>query len=351
MMSTRIADGPELRPHRVNESTFAGRDGFYAAVAAAPVSTLHLSIGGRPLQIDMAGSHTIDAIAPAFLPLALRSPPAGDAARLLIWAGDQYAHPVWQPTDGGPVRFRDGGLVSCQQLRIVEVFSSDGPMLMWGTPEAFESGDVRAHPASTALAIWLAHTDAQMLHVAGVGDAGGAALIVGAGGAGKSTSALACARRGMGFVGDDLCVVDTTGAPIVHALYATAKMTPESESRLNFFPGSMLGRTEKGKQALALDARVSILRSAPIKAIISLNKSSSGASAPQRLSAADVLRVLVPTALKAATGPRELSQWLRSAASLAREVPGYRIDIGWNLDAVAQGIQTAIDMGKRAIDR
>lgn len=351
MMLTRTADGPGPRPHRVNDPTSAGRDGFYAAAAAESVSTLHLSIAGRPLRIDMAGSDTIGAIAPAFLPLALTSPPPGDAARLLIWAGEQYAHPAWRPTDGGPVRFRDGGLVSCQQLRVVEVFASDGPMLMWGAPEAFESGDVRAHPASTTLAIWLARTGVQMLHVAAVGDASGAALIVGAGGAGKSTSALACARSGLGFVGDDLCVVDTTGAPMVHALYATVKMTPETEASLNFFAGSTLGRTEKGKQALALDNKVSILRSAPIKAIISLNKSSSGAYAPQRLSTADVLRVLVPTALKAATGPRELSQWLRSAASLARTVPGYRIDISWNLDAVVESIQTAVDMAKRATDR
>ena len=99
---------------------------------------------------------------------------------------------------------------------------------------------------------------------------------------------------------------------------------------------------------MALDDTVSILRSAPIKAIISLNKSSSGASTPTRLSTAEVLRVLVPTALKAATGAGELSQWLRSAASLARVTPGYRIDIGWDLDAVARNIQIAIDMGKQA---
>ena len=296
----------------------------------------------------MAGAATIAAIAPAFLPLALNSAPPEDAARLLVWAGEQYAHPAWRPNDGGPVRFRDGGLVSSHQQPVVEVFARAGPMLMWGVPEAFENGEVRAHPASIALATWLADTGSQMLHVAAVGDPSGAALLVGAGGAGKSTSALACARRGLGFVGDDLCVVDTTGSPTVHALYATAKVTPESEAQLNFSAGSALGRTDKGKQALALDDSVSILRSAPIKAIISLTKSFSGASMPTRLSTTEVLRVLVPTALKAATGPRELTQWLRSAASLARVTPGYCIEIGWDLDAVARMIQIAINMGKRA---
>lgn len=351
MMSMWIADGRERRPNLVNEPLAAGRDGFYAAASIERVLTLHLSIAGRPLQIEMAGSATIDAIAPAFLPLALKSPLPDDAAQLLIWAGEHYAHPAWRPSDGGPVKFRDGGLVSCQQQKVVEVFEREAPMLMWGLPEAFESGDVRAHPASTVLAIWLAQAGAQLLHVAAVGDASGAALLVGAGGAGKSTSALACARRGLGFAGDDLCVVDTTGSPTVHALYATAKMTPESDARLNFSAGQTIGRTDKGKRAVALDDGVSILRSAPIKAIISLSKASGGALTPTRLSTAEVLRILVPTALKAATGPRELGQWLRSAAALARAIPGYRIDIGWDLDAVAELIQTAIDMGKQAIDR
>ncbi len=351
MMSIRIAAGPELRPYHVNESTSAGRDGFFAAAALERVSTLHLSIAGRPLRIDIAGAATIAAIAPAFLPLALKSPPPEDAARLLIWAGDHYAHPVWRPVDGGPVRFRDGGLVASHQVQVVEVFAREAPMLMWGVPEAFESGDVRAHPASTVLAAWLAHTGAQLLHVAAVGDASGAALLVGAGGAGKSTSALACASGGLGFLGDDLCVVDTAGSPTVHALYATAKVTPESEARLNFSAGQTLGQTDKGKRAVALDDTVSILRSAPIKAIITLSKSSSGASMPARLSTAEVLRVLVPTALKAAIGAGELSQWLRSAASLARVTPGYRIEIGWDLEATVRNIRIAIEMGKQATHR
>jgi hypothetical protein len=333
----------------VNEHSSAGRDGFYAAAAAELTSTIHLSIAGRQLQIDMAGTVAIEAVAPAFSRLARASaPPQVAAARLLVWAGEQYAHPLWRPNDGGPVRFQDGGLVSCHQQQIVEVFACDAPMLIWGTPEAFESGDVRAHPASTVIATWLAHSGAQMLHVAAVGDASGAALIVGAGGAGKSTTALACARSGLGFLGDDLCVVDPTDEPTVHALYATAKMTPESEARLDFRPGSILGRTENGKLALALDDRVSVLRSAPIKAIIALNRSTSAASAPIRLPTAEILRILIPTAQKAATGSAELSQWLRSAAVLARVTPGYRVDISWDLDAVARSIQTAIDMGKQA---
>jgi hypothetical protein len=349
MMLTRTSDGRELRPYLVNESISAGRDGFYAA-AAEGVSTLHLSIAGRALRIDMAGSATIDAVSPAFLRLARKSPPPEDAARLLIWAGEHYAHPVWRSSGGGPVRFRDGGLVCCHQQRVVEVFAHKAPMLMWGVPQAFESGDVRAHPASTVLAAWLASRGVQLLHVAAVGNASGAALLVGAGGAGKSTSALACARRGLGFLGDDLCVVDATESPTVHALYATAKMTPESETRLNFSPGVSIGRTDKGKRAVALGDEVSLLPSAPIKAIISLNTSSSAALTPTRLSTTEVLRILAPTALQAAIGPRELGQWLRTAASLARVTPGYRIDIGWDLDAVAGLIQTAIDMGKRATD-
>ena len=64
----------------------------------------------------------------------------------------------------------------------------------------------------------------QLLHAAAVSTAEGAALIVGRGGVGKSTTALACLDAGLGYLGDDYVVVGLDREPCVFSLYNTAKL-------------------------------------------------------------------------------------------------------------------------------
>ena len=69
--------------------------------------------------------------------------------------------------------------------------------------------------------------------------------------------ALACARRGFSYLGDDLCVVEATasaadGPSLVHGLYATAKLNPDSLERLDAGAWPGLGTTPSGKAAVAL---------------------------------------------------------------------------------------------------
>ena len=221
--------------------------------------------------------------------------------------------------------------------------------MLWGHPDAFASGDIRSQPGSTAIAAWLAQTGAVVLHVGAVGDSNGAALLLGRSGAGKSTTALACAMRGMGILGDDFCVVTTDGVPTVHALYATAKVALDSEQRLGLTAHPAVARTSKNKKVLALSDQ-NFVTSAPIVALIVLAKSSTG-GAPTPLSRSDVMRALAPTALKAAIGAGRLDQWLRSAAFLAREIPGFLVNADWDLDALVRSVADTIAMGKAVLSR
>ena len=63
----------------------------------------------------------------------------------------------------------------------------------------------------------------QIVHGAAVAIDGRAVLLAGAGGSGKSTTALACALAGLGYLGDDYCAVEP-GAGKVHMVYQTAKL-------------------------------------------------------------------------------------------------------------------------------
>jgi hypothetical protein len=222
-------------------------------------------------------------------------------------------------------------------------------MMLWGLPNAFASGDINAHPASTAISAWLAQSGALVLHAGAVGDGNGAALLLGRGGAGKSTTALACAARGMGVLGDDFCVMTMDGRLMVHGLYATAKITHDTAQHLGLTARPALARTSRDKKVLALSGGT-FIRSAPIVALIVLAKSSIGV-APVPLSRHHVMRALIPTALKAAIGAYSLDAWLRTVTILAREVPGFLVNVDWNSESVARSVHDVITMGKSVRSR
>ena len=84
-----------------------------------------------------------------------------------------------------------------------------------------------------------------------MGTAAGAALIVGAGGSGKSTSALWCIGSGLLYCGDEYALVAPESEPRVYSLYCSGKLEP---FRLRNFP-HLIGRVEsqevpEGEKAL-----------------------------------------------------------------------------------------------------
>ena len=70
----------------------------------------------------------------------------------------------------------------------------------------------------------------QPMHAGAVGRDDGGVLIAGRGGAGKSTTSLACLDGGMLYAGDDYTLVDVD-RPMVYGLYNTAKLRPENLDR------------------------------------------------------------------------------------------------------------------------
>ena len=82
----------------------------------------------------------------------------------------------------------------------------------------------KASPLRTLFHWWMEMRGHQLLHAAAVGDDGGALLITGKGGVGKSTTALASLAQGMRYVGDDYLIVGLDPRPSVYSLYSTAKL-------------------------------------------------------------------------------------------------------------------------------
>jgi hypothetical protein len=104
----------------------------------------------------------------------------------------------------------------------------------------------------------------QLAHAAALGHSSGGVLMVGKGGSGKSTSALACLRSGLGYVADDYCLVDGDRA---WSLYSSGRLLPSS---LGFIKNLRWETPDDPKVALYLHEQCPehLLPSFPVKAVL-----------------------------------------------------------------------------------
>ncbi len=127
---------------------------------------------------------------------------------------------------------------------ILQVFDAERAAAVYWTPSYryipwWES----SFPLRTAIHWWTTTTPSlQPMHAGAVGRDDGGVLIAGRGGAGKSTTSLACLDGGLLYAGDDYVLVDVD-QPTVYSLYNTAKLRPEN---LHRFPhlGSLVANAD-----------------------------------------------------------------------------------------------------------
>lgn len=182
-------------------------------------------------------------------------------------------------------------------------------------------------PFHRILAWWMAQRNIWLVHTAAVGTAAGGLLITGAPGAGKSTTALACAAAGMAYAGDDYCLVTTDPEPYVHSLYNTGKL--KSRRDLERFPQFALfaGHAEwldnlKAQMFLQFVPGVRVVEGFPVRAIVVPRVANSARANLSRLSAAAGLQAMLSTIRQV---PNQ-GLCLRPLSQLVRQTPCYRME-------------------------
>ncbi len=284
---------------------------------AAGAQELQLRIGDVAVRLRIAGAPLADRLLPALAPLAAPATDGGAPPALDITAFDTAASGVGLPAPpwpAGAYRPGDG----------IEGFGGDGYEVAYaldpgvlsladtaGGRGFFWTRDAAAlprwetgAPLRTLLRLALRGRGLQLVHGAVVGDERGGVLLAGAGGSGKSTSALACALAGIGFLGDDYCVLEPDPAR-AHALYALGKAGPASLRLLPELAGALVpgGPTPEGKELIDVSAaRAGALQhTAPLAAIV-LPRVGAVTGAPERIGAAQALVAIAPTNLKLCAG-------------------------------------------------
>lgn len=189
-------------------------------------------------------------------------------------------------------------------------------------------------PLQTILNWWSAGLGLQYVHAAGVGSAEAGLLLTGPGGSGKSTTALACLEAGMGYLGDDYCMVSESE---VFSLYTTAKLVGEADferfPRLRgWVENAHRGPEDKALLNLARHRPQSLLRRAPLKAVVVPRVHGPGSSRLRQVRGAEALLALAPTTLFQLAGSQQVG--MSRMRKLLAQLPCYVLELGPHLSEI-----------------
>lgn len=202
-------------------------------------------------------------------------------------------------------------------------------------------------PCRSLLHSWMRSAGNYFVHGAAIGYRDGGVMLVGKGGSGKSTSALACLKSSLLYAGDDYCLVsaNSSGGFDTHSLYCTAKLV--EINNLNSFPelaDNVINpqRIAGEKVALSLYGYKvgKLIDKFPLRAI--LVPVITGGTSTQILpcSPQHALMAIAPSTLSQL--PSSGKEDLQFLGDLTRNIPCYRILLGTDLRQVPERISALL---------
>lgn len=260
-------------------------ESFQNAQRATTAREMYLRAANVSLRLAFAGDALVPTLTRAFRHNILSELPASraDSLTICIWDGASTATALPQLPFEGAMVTRRGDLASFNDDRIalaldrsaltLSILDTTRNLALFCTPDAsklppYES----AAPLKTILFWWLRTRNLYLVHAGAVGTEHGGVLLVGKGGSGKSTSALAALVSNMSYVGDDYCVVTAEPAPFAYTLYNSAKVTPTSLELVPSLHALVTPNTLRvnDKSILFLDGAYAekIVHGVPLKAIL-----------------------------------------------------------------------------------
>ena len=309
------------------------------AAASAGAAARSYRLAGRHVRVTAAGQHLLDQVDQSLAPrrggdgdpdlhvTLVDTTATGTPPPAPTWEWDQHER------HGQIPQFADGDLrvaydVGWRALKVVDR-GRDRAVLWMHDAAAMPSWEVAA-PLRTLLHWWLPGAGRRLVHAAAVGTDAGAALLVGPGGQGKSTTALATALDGLRFLGDDYVAVGRDEDQWrVWSLYATAKVdltrVPDVAARVAGCP-RLPSHAEKTTIALGgAGAPLDVVERLPLRVLV-LPELVDGTSSVVPARAADVLRALAPSTIM--QQPGDEAAVLSYLARLTRDVPSVRLRVG-----------------------
>jgi hypothetical protein len=259
-----------------------------------------------------------------------------DLPRLLSWDG-------WGERDIWALEVAEMVLIIQNKGLVIGALDSLNKMGYW--LELRSTGMTyldRAAPMRHLLTLWFGLQGRYLFHGAAVGEAGSGVLILGTGGAGKSTTALACLEAGMAYAGDDRCLLSMDELPYVHSLYGTAKLSDSSQFPSLATAIDMEGITsdEKAMYSLHRLSDSKLHSGFPLRAILLAHIEGIQET---RISPASHARGFLALAASGALHlPEMRKQALRCFDFIARRLPVYDLKLGANIRSTPEAIRSLL---------
>jgi hypothetical protein len=324
-----------------------------SVAGTTPIHRLAIRIGGVPMVFESADTGLLDRLRPA---LDHHQPLDGDGDAMVvrIWSLDAPAstRPALPPAlvqrGDGSTDGPGGSLIRARfdhANRALMAWDSGSDVAWW----CLESMDglqwwEEAAPFRPLLS-WILPTHGRHLaHCAAVGTGDGAILLVGPGGSGKSTTALGCHLDGMGYVGDDYCLIATDTGPMVHSLFGTAKVRIEESIEAGPLGAHMMRATPPagGKAVAVVSARpgACLVDSAPVAVVAAVTVGADSRTRVHDATRAEVLAALAPNSLQQLPGVTPAS--FVALSQLVQSAPVCRIELGHDRREVTSVIRSVL---------
>ena len=311
-------------------------------------------IGGHIVRLRFAGTSIISTVIPALAHLAIA--PAVQTPDLTIHLWDTHSSgvnmpflPLWNDcSERGSVRAFAQSSLSVTRLPAAGVFSLWDParqLAIYWAPGATEIPSYeRGAPFRGLLNAWWREHDGLLLHAGAVGNENGGALLVGKGGVGKSTTALACMQASMQYLSDDYCLLTHKSDSIVHSLYCTAKLHSTDVQRFPALLPLISNPEELGEEKalcfLRQESTCRLARKIPLQAILLPRISGRTESRFIPASPFSALQALAPSALMQL--PDAGAQEFSHIREVVTRVPCYWLEVGTDLQQIPQAVMEGI---------
>lgn len=309
---------------------------------------LRLDLAGRPIRFRTAGP-----LLPPSIPEAFRhlQPASSGPWSLDVVAWDHASTgipippPPWSlPELPAGTRLRLGP--DDARLRIAGTTAAEGVHLfepetgraVWFLPDASRIPTFHySLPFLTLFKWWAPLAGLQLLHAGCVATPEGGALIVGPGGAGKSTTSLLCALHGFHYLSDDICLAQLQPQPRAFSLYNSGKL---HRLHIQHFPelarhaiDPVPDPQEKPVYFVHAHHPDRTRRECPLRAILCPFVTGKPDTSSHPITPGEALRALAPSTL-VQLSPDNLKRF-HDLAALTRKLPAFRLNLGTRTDEIA----------------
>ena len=196
-------------------------------------------------------------------------------------------------------------------------------------------------PALTIFSWWFATLGWQFTHAAVVGTAQGGVLIVGPGGAGKSTLAFSTLKSPLRYLSDDYCVLAPGASTAALALYNSGKLTEDSLCLLPQLKTRAANDADAAREKAVFFLHEEFpgrqLISTPLRAVV-LSQLAQDETSLTPIPSHEVRAVLARSTMTqlAGSGPAEMMRLQR----LLQDLPAYRLKHGADFPSTHELLQS-----------